>query len=227
LTFGGDDNGSRGADMIQILLVDDHPLIGEGTKLIIETEGDMNVDFEASASQALERLKSCAYDVMLVDLHMPEMDGFELAIKAQGTNPDINVLIFSEVDMFSYLDQLLESGAVGFVSKKATKEQLIRAIRCALNQEIVMPVSWLKDLYRGAKPWAKAKMNKEKITLTDKEKKIMKELVKGKTNKEMAQTLFVGQRSFEYSLTKIFKKLGVQTRVEAVVKAKELDLIDD
>jgi two-component system competent response regulator ComA len=55
----------------------------------------------------------------------------------------------------------------------------------------------------------------------------MKELVKGKTNKEMAQTLFVGQRSFEYSLTKIFKKLGVQTRVEAVVKAKELDLIDD
>ncbi len=213
--------------MIQILLVDDHPLVGEGTKLIIETEGDMKVEFETSPIQAIERLKTQTFNVMLFDLNMPEMDGFELTKMALAIDPKANVLIFSELDIYPNLDSLMESGAVGFISKTATKEQLIRAIRCALNQEMVVPFSWLKDIYQGDRPWIKRKMFKEKILLTDKEKKIMKELVKGKTNKEMAQTLFVGQRSFEYSLTKIFHKLGVQTRIEAVVKVKEMGLLDE
>ncbi|AGK55354.1 response regulator transcription factor [Bacillus sp. 1NLA3E] len=213
--------------MIQILLVDDHPLVGEGTKLIIETEGDMKVEFETSPIQAIERLKTHSFNVLLFDLTMPQMDGFELTKKALAIDPQANVLIFSECDIYPNLDLLMESGAVGFIAKTATKEQLIRAIRCALNQEMVVPFSWLKDIYHGDRPWVKRKMFKEKISLTDKEKKIMKELVKGKTNKEMAQTLFVGQRSFEYSLTKIFHKLGVQTRIEAVVKVKEMGLIVD
>jgi two-component system, NarL family, competent response regulator ComA len=142
-------------------------------------------------------------------------------------DPNANILIFSDFDHYPYLDLLMESGAVGFIPKIATKEQLIRAIRCALNREVIVPYSWLKDIYNGEKPWVKRKMYKDKISLTDKEKNIMKELIKGKTNKEMAQTLFMGQRSFEYSLTKIFRKLGVQTRVEAVVKVKEMGLIED
>lgn len=213
--------------MIQILLVNDHPLVGEGTKLIIETEEDMKVEFETSATSALERLKTHSYHVCLFDLHRSEMDGYELSKKALAIDPKTNVLIFSEFELYPYLDLLMESGAVGFISKTATKAQLIRAIRCALNQEVVVPFSLLKDIYSGVRPWVKRKTNKEKILLTDKEKNIMKELVKGKTNKEMAQTLFVGQRSFEYSLTKIFRKLGVQTRVEAVVKVKEMGLIED
>lgn len=84
----------------------------------------------------------------------------------------------------------------------------------------------LKEIYQGSKPSIQRESPSEKFSLTEKEKKILKELVKGKTNEEIAQFLFIGQRSLEYSLTNLFHKLGVQTRIEAVVKVKEMRLID-
>ena len=212
--------------MIQILLVDDHPLVGEGTKLIIENEKDMKVHIETSSLQALERVKLQSFDVMLFDLQMPELDGFELTKRVLEKDPTANILIYTGFEIFPHLDLLMESGAVGFIPKTSTKEQLIRALRCALNQEVVLPFSMLKEIYRGVRPSILKEETREKFSLNEKEKKILKELVKGKTNKEIAQVLFIGQRSLEYSLTNLFHKLGVQTRIEAVVKVKEMELID-
>ncbi|CRK80895.1 response regulator transcription factor [Neobacillus massiliamazoniensis] len=212
--------------MIQILLVDDHPLVGEGTKLIINHEFDMEAHFESSGLKALERLKTQSFDVMLFDLHMPEQDGFELTKKVLEIDPNAKILIFTEYEMFPNLDLFMESGAVGFISKAATKDQLIRAIRCALNQEIVIPISFLQEIYHRTVHSSQREIAKESISLSEKEKKIIQELVKGKTNKEISQELFMGQRSLEYSLTSIFHKLGVQTRIEAVVKVKEIGLLD-
>jgi two-component system competent response regulator ComA len=213
--------------MIQILLVDDHPLVGEGTKLIIENEEDLKVHFETSALKALELVKQQSFDVMLFDLQMPELDGFELTKKVLEIEPNANVLIYTGYEIIPHLHLFMESGAVGFVPKTATKDHLIRAIRCALNREVVIPFSFLKDIYYGSKQESPPEPKKETIPLSDKEKEILKELAKGKTNKEMAQALFIGQRSLEYSLTNLFHKLGVQTRVEAVIKAKEIGLIED
>jgi len=222
------DNISWGVYMIRILLVDDHPLVGEGTKLIIEKEADMKVDFVTSAKLAMERIKGNLYDVMLIDLQIPEMNGFELSKKVLASNPSANILIFSEVDLSTQLDLFMECGAIGFILKTATREQLIRAIRCAINQEIVVPFTWLKTIYQGTKPWLKRNhMNNDKLHFNEKEMRILKELVKGKTNKQMAQTLFIGQRSLEYCLTGIFQKLEVQNRIEAIVKVNMLGIIDE
>ncbi|PFP30759.1 DNA-binding response regulator [Bacillus sp. AFS073361] len=211
--------------MIQILLVDDHPLVVEGTKLIIENEKDMKVHIETSSLQALERVKKQKFDVMLFDLQMPEMDGFELTKKVLAIDHKANILIYTGYDILPHLGLLMESGAVGFVPKTATKDHLIRAIRCALNQEVVIPFSMLREIYQGTGPLIQKESHTEMITLNEKEKEILKELVKGKTNKEIAQVLYIGQRSLEYSLTNLFQKLGVQTRLEAVVKVKEMGLI--
>lgn len=212
--------------MIQILLVDDHPLVGEGTKLIIENENDMRVNIETSGLRALERLKSEKFDVMLFDLQMHELDGFELSKKVLEIEPLSNILIYTGYDILPHWDLFMDSGAIGFVSKTATKEQLIRAIRCALNREIVIPFSLLKGIYQNGKTTPNnLPPNKEELMLNEKEKEILKELAKGKTNKDIAQTLFIGQRSLEYSLTNLFHKLGVQTRVEAVVKANVIGLL--
>ncbi len=212
--------------MIEILLVDDHPLVGEGTKMIIENEKDMNVQIETSSVRALERVKRQDFDVMLFDLKMPFMDGFELTKKVREIKPDSNVVIYTGFDFLPHIDMFIESGAIGFVSKTATKEQLIRAIRCAMEKEIVMPISFLRDIYPGKKNKEKIQ-HKDVLSISPREKEILQELIKGKTNKDIAQRLFIGQRSLEYNLTHLFHKLGVQTRVEAVVKAKELGLIDD
>lgn len=213
--------------MIQILLVDDHPLLVEGTKLIIETEQDMKVHIETSSIQAFETVKATSFDVMLFDLQMPEWDGFELTKKVLDIDPKAKILIYSGFEFFPHLELFMESGAIGFIPKTATKDQLIRAIRCALDKDIVMPFSLLKEIYNRSSPLAKSEKSKEMIQLNDKEKVILKELLKGKKNKEIAQTLFIGQRSLEYSLTSLFQKLGVQTRIEAVVKAREFGLVDE
>lgn len=212
--------------MIQILIVDDHPLVGEGTKLIINHESDMEAHFEASGLQALERVKTQSFDVMLFDLNMRELDGFELTKKVLAIDPTAKILI-TDYEMFPNLDLFMESGAVGFISKAATKDQLIRAIRCALNQEIVIPVSFLQEIYHRSAQSSQREVAIQNISLTEKEKKIIQELVKGKTNKDISQELFMGQRSLEYCLTSIFHKLGVQTRIEAVVKVKEIGLLDN
>ncbi|MCH6266806.1 response regulator transcription factor [Neobacillus citreus] len=210
--------------MINILLVDDHPLVGEGTKLIIENEQDMIVHFETSCRNVFDRIQNDKFEVMLFDLQMPEIDGFELTKQVLKIVPAAKILIYTGFDILPHWELFIESGAVGFVSKTATKEQLIRAIRCALNREVVIPYSFLKELVR--KGHITVEKNASGITiLNDREKEIIQELAKGKTNRDIAQALFIGQRSLEYSLTNIFQKLGVQTRVEAVVKASELGLI--
>lgn len=211
--------------MIDILLVDDHPLMGEGTKLIIENEPDMKVYFETSSLRALEIIKKKSFDVMLFDLQMPEMDGIALSKKIIEQKPNSKIVIYTGYELLPHLDFFMESGAVGFIPKTATKEQLIRAIRCALNQEIVLPFPLLKEIYHKGKN-APVKKNEDRVVLNEKERDIIRELAKGKTNKDIAQTLYIGQRSLEYTLTNLFNKLSVQTRVEAVVKAKELGLLD-
>ncbi len=210
--------------MIQILLVDDHPLVGEGTKLLIENEEDMKVHIETSGDQALELVKNQKFDVMLFDLQMPEMDGFELTKKVLEIDDEANILIYSGFDVLPHFELFIESGAVGFISKTATKDQLIMAIRSGLNKEMVISTAVLKEIYQRVKQSVQRQVYMENISITEKEKEILKELARGKTNKDIAQSLFIGQRSLEYSLTNLFHKLGVQTRVEAVVKAKEMGL---
>ncbi|MHC0038153.1 response regulator transcription factor [Pseudoneobacillus sp. C159] len=212
--------------MIRILLVDDHPLHVEGIKLIIETEQDMKVHIETSSIQALETVKTNSFDVMLFDLQMPEMDGFELTKKVIEVDPKAKILIYSGFEVYPHLEMLMDSGSIGFLSKNATKEQLIRAIRSALDNEMVIPFPLFKEIYNRALPMIHLDNVSEKIQLNEKERAVLLQLVKGKKNKEIAQTLFVGQRSLEYCLTSLFQKLGVQTRIEAVVKAKEMGIVD-
>jgi two-component system, NarL family, competent response regulator ComA len=212
--------------MIQILLVDDQPLVGEGTKLILEKEENMQVQVVTSCKSALELVKAHSYDVMLFNLQKSECDGFELANKVISDNPNAKILIFTGHDFVPSLELLMKSGAVGFISQTDTREQLIRMIQCAVNEEVILPYKWLQEIYQGAQTTRSLVNKGEEILLNEREKKILQELVKGKTNKVMAQDLFIGQRTLEYTLTAIFQKLGVNSRVEAVVRVKELGLID-
>ncbi|OIK09713.1 hypothetical protein BIV60_23155 [Bacillus sp. MUM 116] len=212
--------------MFHILLVDDYPLVGEGTKLIIEREQDMQVQYETSSLQALESIKTKSYDVMIFDYKMPEMDGFDLAKHVLAIQPKANVLIYIDSEILPYMDLFMDSGAIGFISKMATKDQLIRAIRCAIDQEAMIPFTLLKEIYGKGRPSLLREPADKGISINEKERKILTELVKGKTNKQIAQSMFIGQRTLEYSLTNLFQKLGVHTRIEAIVKVKDMGLID-
>lgn len=213
--------------MINILIVDDHPVVGTGTKAIIESEPDMKAEVVTDSEKITEVLKSKTYDVYLIDLYMPVMNGIELTKIILRYNPDAIILIYTGFDLIAHYNLLIETGVSGFISKAATKEQLITAIKCSLREEAVIPLQLLKQLRRVAAQPSTSDGQQELgyITLSDKEQKILEGISKGLTNKAIAVELSMSQRTIEYNLTKIFSKLGVSSRIEALMKAREYGLL--
>ncbi|WP_059172129.1 response regulator transcription factor [Bacillus sp. FJAT-27445] len=213
--------------MIHVLIVDDHPAVGEGTRTIINAESDMEADVLTESDKVMVKLQQGKYDIFLIDLYMPKVNGIELAKAILHVNPLAKVLIYSGFDLMAHFNLLIEAGVSGFISKTASGEQLITSIRCALNEDAVIPLQLLKQLRRvnAAPTTVEGQQNLGDISLTKKEQQILEAISKGMTNKAIAITLAMSQRTIEYNLTKIFNKLGVGSRTEALMKAKEFGLL--
>lgn len=213
--------------MINVLIIDDHPAVGEGTRTIIEQEEDMQASIISDSEKILDILNNETYQVYLIDLYMPKLNGIELTKLILQKDPDAVVLIYTGFDIISHYNLLIEAGVTGFVSKTATKEQLITAIRCALREEVVIPLPLLKQLRRVDTSPAtdEGQHSLGVITLSTKEQQILEGVEKGLTNKAIAINLSMSQRTIEYNLTKIFSKLGVNSRTEALMKAREFGLL--
>lgn len=214
--------------MIRVLLVDDHPSVGEGTKHMIEHDPDIKVTIVFSGMEALEKLEQDSYDVMLFDLNMPVISGLELTKRVTSSNPDAIVLIYTGYDVAAHYNMMLDAGVSGFISKAATRDQLITAIRCAMRGEAVVPVHLLKQLRRSEVRFQQTDGKVvEEVSINEKEQLILREVATGGSNKEIAAKLFMSQRTVEYNLTRIFEKLNVRSRSEAIVEASRLGLINE
>jgi two-component system competent response regulator ComA len=213
--------------MIDVLLVDDHPSVMEGTRVLLEQEGDIKVFFAQSADKAIELTENQTFDVMLIDLQMPDINGIDLAKKVLGIMPDAKILIYTGFEFKNHFNLMVEAGVSGFVLKTANREQLVTAIRCALRGEAILPFNLMKQLRRQTSSMQNEKTEEDIMAVSDKENQILQEIARGKSNKEIALTLIMSQRSLEYCLTSLFHKLNVKSRIEAAMKAKQLGLIEN
>ncbi|HEY4390482.1 MAG TPA: response regulator transcription factor [Paenibacillus sp.] len=213
--------------MVRILLVDDHPSVGEGTKNMIEQDPDMQVTVLMSAMEALELVEQESFDVMLFDLNMPVISGIELTKRIMKVRPESRILIYTGYEISPNFNILVESGVSGVVSKTATREQLLNAIRCVLRDEAVIPVSLLRQLRRREIRLNQGREEKsmEEVSINEREQEILQEVSNGSSNKDIASKLLMSQRTVEYNLTRIFEKLNVRSRSEAIVEARRLGLI--
>ncbi|MGR9049142.1 response regulator transcription factor [Halobacillus faecis] len=213
--------------MMNVLIVDDHPAVGAGTKSMLEQEGDMQVDVTHENTSVEPLLREKNYDVALLDLYMPGMNGIELAKKIRKSYPDLKLLIYTGFDLNTHFNMLVEADINGFVSKTATSDQLVTAIRCACRDEVVIPLHLFKQLRRSEASVSTTSETEKGhgFSLNEKEQSILQEVASGFTNREIAQTLHMSQRSVEYTLTGIFNKLNVRSRTEALFKAQELGLV--
>ncbi|WP_134687480.1 response regulator transcription factor [Brevibacillus migulae] len=209
---------------MEILLVDDHRSVVEGTKMLIESEPDMNVTIETDVYYVPDLARLKKFDVMLFDLYMPNINGADLARKVLEYVPDAVILIYSGFDIAPHFNLLMESGVSGFIAKTSTREQLIQAIRCAARKEAIVPMQLLKQLRRQEIVLLGEKES-DNSTITSEEEKLLRELAKGKSNKEISKTLMISQRKLEYSITALFDKLRVNSRVEVIKKAKSLGIL--
>lgn len=208
--------------MARLLLIDDHPAILEGSKNMIEKEEGMEVFTESAPERALKMIREQEFDLMIFDLMLPGVNGIDLVKKALDINPEASILIYTGHDITPYFNDLIQAGIIGFISKTSTRDQLITAIRCAMRKEVILPLGLLRKLRLTDTIIPDESNSLHSIKLSDEERKIINELEKGKTNREIAKAMFVSQRSLEYNLTELFQKLGVKSRIEAVAKAQKL-----
>ncbi|WP_424767974.1 response regulator [Paenibacillus sp. sgz302251] len=211
--------------MIRILLVDDHPSVGEGTKTMIEQDNEMSVAVVLSAVEAMDIVDKEQFDLILCDLNMPGISGLELTKRLLQQDPERKVIIYSGYEIGSHFNLLIESGVSGFISKTVPREQLHNAIRCAMRGDAVIPISLLKQLRRHEVTLGRAEVSIEEISITEKEQMILQEVSTGISNKELAVMLHVSQRNVEYQLSRIFDKLNVRSRSEAIKEAQRLGII--
>jgi two-component system, NarL family, competent response regulator ComA len=214
--------------MIEILLVDDHPSVGEGTKNLIEKELDMKVTVVYSGEDALKLLSARQFDILLFDLNMPSMNGLELTRKVKVINSDAIVLIYTGFDIAPNFNILVEAGVSGFISKASSREELIMSIRCGLRGNAIIPSFLLRQLRRTEIfSTMNHKDQVEGVTISEKEHNILREAANGLNNRQIADMLFVSQRTVEYNLSRIFEKLRVRSRAEAIREGKRLGLLDN
>ncbi|WP_018933692.1 response regulator transcription factor [Gracilibacillus lacisalsi] len=211
--------------MINILIVDDHQVVGEGTKEMLTSEPQFHVKLALKSDEAVRLAEENRYDIYLLDLNMPDKNGIELTNEILQKDPGASILIFTAHNIATYFNYLVDAGVTGFISKTYSKQQLIRCVWCAIDNLVVIPAELLTQL---RKPKNEVLLDSgQTITLDQMEEDILVLVSKGMTNEEIAEKLYMSRRNVERYLTKIFSEMGVKSRAEAILRGKELELIPE
>jgi NarL family two-component system response regulator LiaR len=217
---------------IKILIADDHAVVREGTRQILDQEPDMDVIGEAAdGEEAVQLAGSLKPDVAIIDISMPKMDGIEATRHIKALYPTMVVLILSAYDDDQFVFSLLEAGAAGYLLKSVRGSELVEAVRAVYNGESALhPSIARKVLNRFVPTHDKSPQQKPSEVLTDRELEVLKLAARGLSNQEIADELFLSLRTVQAHISHIFNKLQVSSRTEAVVRAlKEgwVSLTDD
>ncbi len=207
---------------ITILLVDDHQIIREGIRGLLELEQDFLVVGEASdGKQCIQKVEECKPDVMLLDINMPVMTGLEALEKLHDRGIQPKTLVLTIHDEVQYLRRAVELGANGYVLKDSDFNTLSRAIKEVYKGEDfidkkLLPMFNEKILYS----------EKEENELTKREREILVLIAKGYINKEIAQNLSISEKTVKNHISNLFKKIDVSDRTQAAVYAIKNNFVD-
>jgi NarL family two-component system response regulator YdfI len=208
-------------DPIRILVADDHLIIRQGLRLILETEEDFELVGEAS--DGAEALRLCATlkpDVVLMDLRMPGMDGLTAIEHLHVEQPQVAVVILTTFNEDDLMVRGLRAGAKGYLLKDTSREALFEAIRAAARgQTLLKPEIMAKLMARMEGPGAPAASGE--AVLSDRELEVLKAVAQGDRSKEIALQLGISERTVKAHLASIYNKLGVDSRAAAIAVAAQ------
>ncbi len=209
-----------GADKITIVVADDHVVVREGTRELLQKEEDLKVIGEAGDGEETVRLvRELNPDVALVDIAMPRLNGIEATKQIKAISPKTAVLILTAYEDDQYVFALLEAGAAGYLLKDVPAQRVIEAVRAVhAGESVLHPIIAHKALNHFVRKLGKTGGPRPQV-ITDREVEILQLAAKGQSNKQIAQELSLSMRTVQAHLGNIFQKLQAGSRTEAVISA--------
>ena len=208
---------------LRLLIVDDDALVRAGLRAVLGSEPDLEVVGEAgNGIEAKEQATNLEPDLVLMDIRMPDMDGLE-ATKHIVANGSSRVLILTTFELDEYIYEAMRVGASGFLLKRSSPEELIKAVRVAASGDsLVLPEAMRRMIEQFASTGSQLDAIRKDIDrLTDREKEVLRHVAAGLSNAEIAEEIFVSRETVKSHIGSILTKLGVRDRTQAVIAAYE------
>jgi two-component system response regulator DegU len=215
---------------IKIVLADDHVLVRNGIKAMLESDHDIQVVGEANnGNEALEVARKLHPDILILDIRMPELNGLEAASRLSGYSPSTKAVILSMHDSEEYVLQALDAGAYGYLLKDTDKNEFVKALKQVHGGSKYFSggvSNILANRLLGSRPIAtRSTVEEDAYHLTRREKEILRMIIDGKHNREIAEASGKSVRTIETHRFNIMKKLGVNNAIDMVNKAIRENLV--
>ncbi|OYD08285.1 response regulator [Paludifilum halophilum] len=211
---------------INVLLVDDHAVLRDGLSNLISLEQDMQVVGQAnSGTEALRMIEELDPHVILMDINMPGMSGIEAIRRIRATDQKVAILVLTMFDRDEYLYESIRAGATGYLLKDAPSADVIEAIRSAFRGESTLHPVMARKLLDNISGEKKTDRGSGDDSLTPRELDVLQLMVKGLSNKEIAEQLFISDKTVKIHVSNILKKLRVKSRSQAIIHAIQHELV--
>lgn len=209
---------------VKVMLADDHVLMREGIRQLLEFDGSIEVVAEANdGEECIEKLLEIKPEILLLDINMSKKNGIEVLKEIRSKNIDVKVLILTVHESIEYLLKAVDLGADGYIMKDSESAELKKAISVIMNGESYIQPNLVPALNNRL---VARDMDKDKIeSLTSRELEVLIQVANGMFNKEIATSLNISERTVKNHISNIFKKIGVFDRTQAAVFAIKNDLI--
>jgi two-component system, NarL family, nitrate/nitrite response regulator NarL len=207
---------------IRVLIVDDHPIIRKGIFDIISQATDMKIIAETgNGDEAFRLAQALKPDVILLDMEIEGMSGLHVAQNLHKEGSPARILALSAHTDQEYVQELLQSGAAGYLSKDELPDMILSAVRSVARGE----TGWVsRHILASFSEWSKASETQSATEMTKRERQVLAHVIDGKTNQKIGQLLSISEKTVEKHLESIFRKLGVTSRTEAAVWATRQDI---
>ncbi len=212
----------------RIFIADDHAMLREGMRNLLEKEKDFELVGEAADGEDAVRLAGkLKPDIVIMDIVMPKLNGIEATKQIKQLSPSTALLILTAYSDIRYIIGLLEAGACGYLLKNSPGKDVVRAIRAVRSGESVLDSEVTRKLVQRLGSLSRSPDDREASgQLTSREIEILKWASRGLSNKELSEKLFISLRTVKAHMTNIFNKLGCSSRTDAIIKGLKQGYID-
>jgi two-component system response regulator NreC len=211
---------------LRLLLVDDHPIVRSGLRMLFQAEPDMEIVGEVgSGAEAVRAAAALKPDVVIMDVAMPGMSGIEATRRIKEATPDTAVLALTMHEDEQYFFQMLDAGASGYIPKRAAPDDLISAIRAVAEGNVFLHSTLARFLIRDMAERNQAGAGPDEPALTQREQEVLTYIAEGYTNRQIADALVISIKTVDRHRENIMAKLDVHNRVELVKYAIQRGLI--